>query len=56
MPEVTTIDEAGVAGYDISVWYGIMAPAGTPERLGEIHRDGVLKFGKLIRAAGIKGE
>ncbi|CPP29223.1 putattive exported protein [Bordetella pertussis] len=30
LPEVPTIDEAGVAGYDVQTWYGIHAPAGTP--------------------------
>jgi tripartite-type tricarboxylate transporter receptor subunit TctC len=30
LPEVPTIAEAGVAGFDFSIWYGIWAPAGTP--------------------------
>jgi tripartite-type tricarboxylate transporter receptor subunit TctC len=29
-PELPTMAEAGVPGFDISTWYGIMAPAGTP--------------------------
>jgi tripartite-type tricarboxylate transporter receptor subunit TctC len=29
-PDVPTLDEAGVPGYDLSVWFGILAPAGTP--------------------------
>ena len=29
-PELPTMSEVGVAGFDISTWYGIMAPAGTP--------------------------
>jgi len=29
-PEVPSIDEAGVPGYDLSVWFGVLAPAGTP--------------------------
>jgi tripartite-type tricarboxylate transporter receptor subunit TctC len=28
---VPTIAESGVPGYDASQWYGILAPAGTPE-------------------------
>jgi tripartite-type tricarboxylate transporter receptor subunit TctC len=31
-PEVPSIDEAGVPGYDLSVWFGVLAPAGTPAR------------------------
>ena len=30
LPEVPTISEDGVAGYEVSVWYGVMVPAGTP--------------------------
>ena len=30
LPDVPTIDEAGVRGYEASNWWGIMAPAGTP--------------------------
>jgi tripartite-type tricarboxylate transporter receptor subunit TctC len=30
LPEVATIAEQGVAGYDSSMWWGLMAPAGTP--------------------------
>jgi len=29
-PELPTMAEVGVPGFDISTWYGIMAPAGTP--------------------------
>ncbi len=29
-PELPTIAEAGLPGYEVSVWYGILAPAGTP--------------------------
>ena len=31
MPEVPTIAEAGVPGYEVSNWWGILAPAGTPQ-------------------------
>ena len=30
LPDVPTIQEQGVAGFDVSVWYGIFAAAGTP--------------------------
>ena len=35
MPELPTIAEAGVAGYDYTPWYGWFAPAGTPKALIE---------------------
>ena len=30
LPDVPTIDAAGLPGYDMSFWYGLLAPAGTP--------------------------
>lgn len=30
LPDVPTIAEAGVPGYESSVWFGVIAPAGTP--------------------------
>jgi tripartite-type tricarboxylate transporter receptor subunit TctC len=30
LPEVPAIAEAGVAGFDCPIWYGVWAPAGTP--------------------------
>jgi tripartite-type tricarboxylate transporter receptor subunit TctC len=30
LPDVPTIAEAGLAGYDASSWYGLLAPARTP--------------------------
>lgn len=38
-PDIPTLSEAGVPDYDVTVWYGFVAPMGTPEavlkRLGE---------------------
>jgi tripartite-type tricarboxylate transporter receptor subunit TctC len=31
LPNVPTFDEAGVKGYDASVWLALLAPAGTPQ-------------------------
>ena len=30
LPEVPTVSEAGVAGYESELWFGILAPAGVP--------------------------
>lgn len=32
-PEVPTMSEAGVPGYEASSWYGLLAPAGTPRAI-----------------------
>lgn len=35
LPEVPTIAESGISGFDYSIWYGIWAPAGTPAEVVE---------------------
>jgi tripartite-type tricarboxylate transporter receptor subunit TctC len=30
LPDVPTIAEAGVPGYEVDAWYGLLAPAATP--------------------------
>jgi tripartite-type tricarboxylate transporter receptor subunit TctC len=51
MPEVPTIAEAGVPGYETGIWLGLMAPAGTPrpvlERLNA-------EVNKVINAPDVK--
>lgn len=44
LPEVPTLAEAGLAGFDYTEWYGIWAPAGTPT-------DVVDKIGKDVARA-----
>jgi tripartite-type tricarboxylate transporter receptor subunit TctC len=31
LPNVPTVTEAGIAGYEATIWLGLMAPAGTPK-------------------------
>jgi len=31
LPQVPTIAEAALPGYDIATWFGLLAPAGTPK-------------------------
>ena len=35
LPEVPTIAEAGVPGFNYGTWYGLLAPAGTPRTIVE---------------------
>ena len=32
-PDVSTVDEAGVPGYDVGVWFGVLTVAGTPREI-----------------------
>jgi tripartite-type tricarboxylate transporter receptor subunit TctC len=47
LPNVPTAIEAGIPGYELSTWWGIVAPAGTPEPI-------VQKLNKLINEASAK--
>ncbi|WP_296468040.1 tripartite tricarboxylate transporter substrate binding protein [Pigmentiphaga sp.] len=33
LPDVPTVDEAGLSGYDGDNWWGLLAPAGTPQAI-----------------------
>ena len=33
LPEVPTVGESGLPGYDVTSWYGVFAPTGTPEAI-----------------------
>jgi tripartite-type tricarboxylate transporter receptor subunit TctC len=48
LPGVSTVDEAGVPGYELSPWYGLLAPVGTPR---EIVARLAAEVTKIVRAA-----
>jgi tripartite-type tricarboxylate transporter receptor subunit TctC len=92
MPELPTIAESGVNGYEAGSWYGLSAPAGTPrdiisrlhaetlkvvalpdvkerlfnagfevvtstpEQFGAFTRNEIQKWGKLVKATGLKAD
>ena len=92
MPELPTIAETGVKGYEAGSWYGLSAPANTPkdiiarlhaetlkvmalpdvkdrlfkagfevvtstpEQFGAFTRDEIQKWGKLVKATGLKAD
>ena len=33
LPEIPTVAEAALPGYDITTWFGLLAPAGTPREI-----------------------
>ena len=40
VPDLPTMIEAGVPGFEVTAWFGLLAPAGTPPAvLGRIHAD-----------------
>ncbi|KDP84042.1 ABC transporter substrate-binding protein [Cupriavidus sp. SK-3] len=59
LPEVPTLEEAGIAPFNVTFWIGMLAPAGTPpqivQKLHTITR-GVLDDGKAKAALGQQGD
>ncbi len=51
LPEVPTIAEAGVPGYESVQWYGVLAPAGTPR---EIVQRLYTEIAKSLRAGDVR--
>jgi len=47
MPELPTIAESGLPGYETVAWFGVLAPAGTPP---EIVKRLSLEIGKIARS------
>ena len=43
MPDVPTMKEAGVPGVELSVWYGVLAPAATPRPVVDALAQGVIR-------------
>jgi len=51
LPGVSTVDEAGVPGYEVNPWYGLLAPAGT---LRETVARLAAEVTKIVKAAEIR--
>ncbi len=50
-PELPTHHEAGVPGYEVTAWFGIMTPTGTPQAvIAKVHADTV----KIVNMADVK--
>lgn len=50
-PDIPTIAEAGLPGYESGQWYGLFAPAGTPQEIIVwLHREATV----ILRAANIR--
>ena len=50
MPDLPTIAESGVPGFDVTTWHGWLAPAGTPAAIGARLQS---ELGKFIRTPAI---
>jgi len=59
LPDVPTLDEAGVKGYDATIWLGLLAPPGTPRDIVDKLNTSITKIlstpdaRKLMASAGV---
>src|SRR5262249_38636820 len=51
LPDVPTLSEAGVPGYEATIWIGVMAPAGTPQPIVTVLNT---EINKNLGRAGVK--
>ncbi len=51
MPEIPTLAETGLPGFDVNPWFGLLAPAGTPaDVVNQLNRD----INEALRSADVK--
>lgn len=51
LPELPTISESGLRGYDVSVWQGMVAPAGTsPALIAQLNR----QFAQVLQSVDLR--
>ena len=58
MPELPTISESGLAGFNASGWYGLFAPAATPKAIiSRLHTEAVkaLRMPDVVRTLSSQG-
>jgi tripartite-type tricarboxylate transporter receptor subunit TctC len=51
MPEMPTVAEAGVTGYEATIWLGVMAPTGTPKPIIDLLN---AEITKIMNRADVK--
>jgi tripartite-type tricarboxylate transporter receptor subunit TctC len=51
MPDVPTVAEQGYPGFETSQWYGLLAPAGTPDAIIKVITDAATAAGKTTAVA-----
>ncbi len=49
-PDIPTLAESGIPGYDVTGWFGVLAPAKTPKQIGLRLNDA---FAKSLAASGV---
>jgi tripartite-type tricarboxylate transporter receptor subunit TctC len=69
LPDLPTMAEAGVAGYESGVWFGLAVPANTPREvimklnaeankgtMAEMNKAEVQRWGPIVKASGAKAD
>lgn len=50
VPDIPTLNEQGFKGFDVSTWYGLFAPAGTPDEIVNLLAEKTIAFLSTPRA------
>ena len=57
LPDVPTLREAGVAGTEVTTWFGLFAPAGTPKAVAErLQRDAATALQDLAKRGVVQAD
>lgn len=52
LPDLPTIDESGLKGYDVATWYGVLAPVGVPAPIMSKLHEGLIRAIQLPDVQG----
>jgi tripartite-type tricarboxylate transporter receptor subunit TctC len=58
LPDVPTVEESGLGGYEATNWYGVVVPAGTPQRIiDRLHKETatILNMPDIAKALNARG-
>jgi tripartite-type tricarboxylate transporter receptor subunit TctC len=55
-PEIPTIAEQGLPGFEATSWFAVFAPAGTPRPVVDRLHAEIVKWAKVIKDSGAKAE
>ena len=56
MPELPTIAEAGVPGFEAMTWHGVLTTGGTPKEFADHIQREIPKWAKVVKDAGVRVE
>lgn len=56
LPDLPTVAESGYPGFEAGQWYGVVAPAGTPEAFGKLIVNEIARWKPVISSGRVKAD